>query len=62
MRRGMSLLRLRLTDLDLFPLIHAEVVQAEAPAAPTTRELIRDAPQANGREVLPVLVTASLLQ
>lgn len=62
MRRGMSVLRLRLADLDLFPLICAEVVQAEAPGAPTTRERIRAALEADVRDAHPVLVTASLLQ
>ncbi|MET3413797.1 ABC-three component system protein [Methylobacterium sp. 1030] len=62
MRRGRSVLRLRLDDIDLFPLICAEVVQAEAPGAPTTRERIRAVLQADGRDALPVLVTASLLQ
>ncbi|MCJ2113449.1 hypothetical protein MKK64_19950 [Methylobacterium sp. E-025] len=62
MRRGMSLLRLRLADLDLFPLICAEAVQTEAPGAPTTRERIRAALEADARDAHPVLVTASLLQ
>ncbi len=61
-QQGTHLLRVKFEDLDLFPLICADLVQSLADGDQTAIRRVQSALAAEGESATPVLVTGSLLQ